>query len=231
MLGWILKPGEDTRTPLRLTGMARGANLDLNSQPVRDTIALMKEHHVALDTTAMTLERLMLSRSGQVQEGDQPYLSHVPIGYQRYRKRSFVTINSPADDAAYQQGFQKVLDVLKLLDAEGIQLLPGTDDTTGFAQLRELEVYVKAGIPAGKALYDDTLGAERYFHRDADLGSIERGKLADFVLIDGDPVKDISAVRKARMTMVGGVAYYPAEIFERLAIKPFAPPPPVSPAP
>jgi hypothetical protein len=231
MLGWILKPGEDTRTPLRLTGMARGANLDLNSQPVRDTIALMKEHHVALDTTAMTLERLMLSRSGQVQEGDQPYLSHVPIGYQRYRKRSFVTINSPADDAAYQQGFQKVLDVLKLLDAEGIQLLPGTDDTTGFAQLRELEVYVKAGIPAGKALYDDTLGAERYFHRDSDLGSIERGKLADFVLIDGDPVKDISAVRKARMTMVGGVAYYPAEIFERLAIKPFAPPPPVSPAP
>jgi hypothetical protein len=231
MLGWILKPGEDTRTPLRLTGMARGANLDLGSAPVRATVQLMKDHHVALDTTAMTLERLMLSRSGQVQEGDAPYLDHVPIGYQRYRKRSFVTINSPADDAAYQGGFRKVLEVIKMLDGEGITLLPGTDDTTGFALLRELEDYVKAGIAPGKALYDDTLGAERYFHRDADLGTIERGKLADFVLIDGDPTKDISAVRRTRMTMVGGVAYYPAEIFERLAIKPFAPPPPVSVAP
>ncbi|MFL5296642.1 MAG: amidohydrolase family protein [Phenylobacterium sp.] len=121
------------------------------------------------------------------------------------------------------------MEVLKLLDTEGIQLLPGTDDTSGFALLRELEVYVKAGIPAGKALYDDTLGAERYFHRDADLGTIERGKLADFILIDGDPTRDISAVRKNRMTMLGGVAYYPAEIFERLAIRPFAPPPPVIP--
>jgi hypothetical protein len=231
MLGWILKPGEDTRTPLRLTGMARGANLDLASAPVRETIELMKSHHVALDTTAMTLERLMLSRAGQVQEGDRPYLDHAPIGYQRYRKRSFVTINGPADDDAYQGGFKKVLEVLKLLDGEGITLLPGTDDTTGFAQLRELEVYVKAGIPAGKALYDDTLGAERYFHRDADLGTIARGKLADFVLVDGDPTKDISAIRNTRMTMVGGVAYYPAEIFERLAIKPFVPPPPVSAAP
>ena len=68
----------------------------------------------------------------------------------------------------------------------------------------------------------------RYFHRDSQLGTIERGKLADFILIDGDPTKDISALRRNRMTMVGGVAYYPAEIFERLAIKPFAPPPPIT---
>ena len=211
--------------------MARGANLDLNSVPVRTTIELMKTHHVALDTTAMTLERLMLSRSGEVQAGDRPYLEHVPIGYQRYRKRSFVTINTPADDAAYQAGFRKILEVLRLLDARGIQLLPGTDDTTGFALLRELELYVKAGLPAGKTLYDDTLGAARYLRRDADLGTIERGKLADFVLVSGDPTSDISAMRNTRMTMVGGVAYYPSEIYQFLSIKPFTTPPPVSVAP
>ena len=98
----------------------------------------------------MILERLMLSRSGQVQAGDAPYLDHVPIGYQRYRKRSFVTINTPQDDADYQAGYRKVLEVLKLLDDSGIQLLPGTDDGTGFSQPRELEVYVAAGIPAGQ---------------------------------------------------------------------------------
>jgi len=228
MLGWILDPKEDTRTPLRLTGMARGANLDLSSPRVRTTIELMKANHIALDTTSMTLERLMLSRSGEVQAGDRPYLDHVPIGYQRYRKRSFVTINSPADDAAYQGGFKKVLEVMTLLDKEGIQMLPGTDDTTGFALLRELELYVAAGISPAKTLRYATLDCEKYFKRDSQLGTIERGKLADFVLVDGDPTQDISAMRKTRMTMVGGVAYYPAEIFEFLSIKPFAAPPPVT---
>ena len=230
MLGWILDPKEDTRTPLRLTGMARGKDLDLTSERVQATVRLMKEKGIALDTTAMILERLMLSRSGQVQAGDAPYLDHVPIGYQRYRKRSFVTIKTPQDDADYQGGFKKVLEVLKMLDDNGVQLLPGTDDGTGFSNLREMEVYVAAGISPGRALYLSTLGAERYFKRDHELGTIERGKLADFILVDGDPVANISALRKTRMTMVGGVAYYPAEIYEHLAIKPFAAPPPVTPA-
>lgn len=228
MLGWILDPKEDTRTPLRLTGMARGKDLDLRSERVQSTVRLMKARGTALDTTAMILERLMLSRAGQVQAGDQPYLDHVPIGYQRYRRRSFVTIRTPQDDADYQAGYRKVLEVLKMLDDAGIQLLPGTDDGTGFSSLREMEVYVAAGIPAGRALYLGTLGAERYFRRDHEAGSIERGKLADLILVDGDPVANISALRKTRMTMVGGVAYYPAEIYEHLAIRPFAPPPPVT---
>lgn len=228
MLGWILDPKEDTRTPLRLTGMARGKDLDLNAPRVQRTVALMKEKGVALDTTAMILERLMLSRSGEVQAGDKPYLDHVPIAYQRYRKRSFVTIKTPQDDADYQGGFKKVLETLKMLDDNGVQLLPGTDDGTGFSNHRELELYVMAGIPAGKALRLSTLDAERYFKRDSELGSIQRGKLADLILVDGDPVADIANIRKVRMTMVGGVAYYPAEIYEHLAIRHFAPPPPVT---
>lgn len=230
MLGWILDPKEDTRTPLRLTGMARGKDLDLGSERVQATVRLMKERGVALDTTAMILERLMLSRAGQVQAGDAPYLDHVPVGYQRYRKRNFVTIRNAQDDADYQAGFRKVLEVLKMLDDAGVQLLPGTDDGTGFSNLREMEVYVAAGIPAGRALYLSTLGAERYFKRDHELGTIERGKLADFILVDGDPTADISALRRNRMTMVGGVAFFPAEIYEHLSIRPFAPPPSVTPA-
>ena len=228
MLGWILDPKEDTRTPLRLTGMARGKDLDLKSPRVQKTVALMKEKGIALDTTAMILERLMLSRSGEIQAGDAPYLSHVPIGYQRYRKRSFVTIKTPQDDADYQAGFKKVMETLKMLDDNGIQLLPGTDDGTGFSNQREMELYVAAGIPTGRALYLSTLGAETYFGRDSQLGSIQRGKLADFILIDGDPVADISKIRNVRMTMVGGVAYYPAEIYEHLSVKPFSAPPPVT---
>jgi hypothetical protein len=231
MLGWLLAPGEDTRTPLRLTAMARAKDLDLSSPRVRTTIELMKARHASLDTTDMILERLMLSRSGEVQEGDRAYLDHVPIGYQRYRKRSFVTLDSPAADQAYRTSFDKVLGVTKLLYDNGVQLLPGTDDGTGFSNHRELELYHKAGIPAGEVLRMATLDCETYFGHAADLGSIERGKLADLILLAGDPTADISAVRQVRMTMVGGVAYFPAEIYAWLGVKPFAPPPPVASAP
>ena len=119
MLGWLLAPTEDTRTLLRLTGMARGATLDLAAPRVRRTVALMKERGVALDTTAVILERLMTSRAGVVPDGDVDYLDHVPIGYQRYRKRSFVPLASPAEDDQYLRGFAKVLEVLKLLHDAG----------------------------------------------------------------------------------------------------------------
>jgi imidazolonepropionase-like amidohydrolase len=119
-----------------------------------------------------------------------------------------VTINSPADDAAYQGGFRKVLEVTKLLDDEGIQLLPGTDDTTGFALLRELELYVAAGISPARTLRYATLDCERYFRRDHELGTIERGKLADFVLVDGSPRSDTQRHAQDPMIMVGSVAYY-----------------------
>ncbi|MDO8900075.1 MAG: amidohydrolase family protein [Phenylobacterium sp.] len=233
MLGWILDPEEDTRTPLRLTGMARAADLDLTSERVASTVRHMRENGKALDTTAMILERLMLSRSGQVHPADAPYFDHVPVAYQRYRKRSFVTLGEGQyeTDAAYQAGFGKVLEVLKLLDDNNIQLLPGTDDGTGFSVHRELEVYVMAGISPAKTLRLATLDAERYFGRDHELGSIARGKLADLILVDGDPTTNISDIRKVRMTMVGGVVYYPAEIYDHLNVKPFAAPPPVTPAP
>lgn len=227
MLGWILKPQEDTRTLLRLTGMLRAKDLDLSSERVRTTIAAMRSNHVALDTTACALEQLMLSRAGAIQPGDAAHLDHMPIGYQRYRKRSFVTITSEADDVAWRMAFQKLLDVIRTLDAEGVQLLPGTDDMNGFAQLRELELYVAAGLPAGRVLYLGTLGAARYLRRDDQLGTIQRGKLADFFLVDGDPTQDIRVLRRNRMTVRDGVIYYPSDIYEHLAVKPFVPPPPI----
>lgn len=225
MLGWLIQPGEDTRTPLRLTAMARAADLDLTSPKVRHTIELMKTHHTGLDTTAVILERLMLSRAGQVQEGDAAYLDHVPIGYQRYRKRSFIAFKDAADEARYEQAFAKLMGVLTLLHREGIRLWPGTDDTTGFTVHRELELYSRAGMSPGEVVRVATFDCDQYLSRDQQFGSLERGKRADLVLVQGDPSKDISAIRDIRMVMKDGVVYFPQEIYEALGIRPFAPPP------
>ncbi|GIL41658.1 amidohydrolase family protein [Roseiterribacter gracilis] len=228
MLGWLLAPEEDTRTPLRLTGMARAATLDLNSAKVRKTVDLFKKKNAGLDTTTVILERLMLSRAGTVQAGDQAYLDHAPIGYQRYRKRTFVPLKDAAEDAQYFKAFDKILATMALLHKEGIKLWPGTDDMTGFTLHRELELYVKAGIPAGEVLRMASFDADQYMVRDQQYGSVERGKRADFFLTVGDPSKDISAVRQIRMVMKDGVIYFPQEIYEALNIKSFATPPSVT---
>jgi Amidohydrolase family len=229
MLGWLLSPQEDTRTPLRLTGMARAATLDLNSAKVRKTIDLFKKKNAGLDTTAVILERLMLSRAGTVQAGDQAYLDHVPVGYQRYRKRTFVPLKDEGEDGQYRRAFDKILATMALLHKEGIKLWPGTDDMTGFTLHRELELYAKAGIPVGEVLRRASFDADQYMQRDQQYGSIERGKRADFFLTVGDPSKDISAVRQIRMVLKDGVIYYPSEIYQALNIKPFAAAPAVTP--
>lgn len=230
MLGWILRPEEDSRTPLRLTAMARGGSLDLNSEKVQKTVRLMKERNVALDTTVVILEQLMMSRARQVPMGQEDFLSHMPVGFQRYRKRSFVTIANKAEADAYQSGYDKMLETVGMLHKQGIRLLPGTDDATGFSAQREVELYVKAGLTPAEALRAATLGSEEFLGRADRLGSIAKGKLADFVLVPGDPTKDISAIRRPRMVMKGGVVYFPTEIYTALGIEPFTTAPAIRPA-
>jgi hypothetical protein len=222
VLGWLIGPQDDTRTPLRLTAMGeRMASLDLSSERVRATVDLMKTRKTALDPTIVIIERLMLSRAGKVAAGDAPYLDHTPIGYQRYRRRSFVDFKSREHEQTYEQSFAKLMETLGVLHKAGVRLLPGTDDGTGFTLLRELELYAQAGIAPADVLSLATLGCANYLGRDQELGSIEPGKRADFVLLDGDPTRDISAIRRTRLVMKDSALYFPAELYEAIGIRPF----------
>jgi imidazolonepropionase-like amidohydrolase len=230
MLGWLLNPGEDTRTPLRLTAMARAADLDLSSDKVRHTIALMKSHNVGLDTTTSIVEQLMMSRAGKIPENSAAYLEHMPIGYLRYHERTYVRFKDAAEDARYVAAFAKVVDTMALLRKEGIKMWPGTDNAIGFPMHRELELYVKAGFTPAEALRIASYDCDAYMNREQQFGSIARGKTADFLLVPGDPTKDIGALHSIRLVMKDGVIYYPNEIYAAYGIAPFASPPPLTPA-
>lgn len=225
MLGWLLEDGEDTRTPLRLTAMARAKGLDLASPAVARTVELMRDNHVGLDTTAGILERLMLSRARSVHASDAPYLSHMPVGYQRSRKRAYVPYSTEADLDSYSESFDMLLNVLKMLHANGIDLWPGTDDGTGFTVHRELELYVMAGLAPADVLRIATYRCAQHLGLGHTHGSVERGKVASFVLIDGDPTADISAIRNVGMVVKDGDMYFPHEIYQELGVEPFAAPP------
>ncbi len=111
------------------------------------------------------------------------YLDHMPIGYQRYRRRDIVGAETPGKDAAYKAGFNKMLDLERLLHADGIQIFPGTDDPTGigFVILRELELYTRIGMSPGEALRTATSQSARYLGRGELEGTIARGKIGRFL--------------------------------------------------
>ena len=227
MLGWVLKPGEDTRTSLRITAMTRVGEVGLEQDRVQQTLDKMVAHQVALDTTAMILERVFLSRSGQVNVADQSYLDHMPIGYQRFRRRGILPIDTPVIDQAYRQAFDKTLEVLKAADERGVTLLPGTDDGIGFSLHRELELYVQAGIQPSEAIEMATLGAAQYLGVAEQVGSIEIGKQADFILLRDNPLDNISATRTVRLVSKGSLLLAPATIHRALGVRPFIEPPPI----
>ena len=228
MLGWVLEPGEDTRTLLRLTAMKRTAGLDLSAANVAKTLDTMEAKGIAIDPTAVTLELLMLSRDGAISPAVAGYFDNLPISLQRRRRQGIARIDSPSDDDAYRGGFEAIKATLADMYRRGITILPGTDDGTGLSVHRELQIYAEAGIPAADVLRIGTLGPEIYMGRDQRLGSIAKGKLADFILLDGNPLEDMAAIHRIAMVVKGGTVYFPEEIWREVGVKPFAAAPAVT---
>ncbi|QSB15982.1 amidohydrolase family protein [Natronosporangium hydrolyticum] len=92
----------------------------------------------------------------------------------------------------------------------GVEILLGSDMPPFWpfegtnATVRELEYLAEAGLPPARALYAGTLGPVRWLAAEADLGTVESGKYADLIAMDGDPTADTGAFRGVRWVMKGG---------------------------
>ena len=227
MLGWVLKPGEDTRTLLRLTALRRLQDLDLDTADVQRTIGAMVSRRIAIDPTLNIHEMLTGNRDGQVPPGAVDYLDHMPVGYQRSAKKALTDTSAPGDDKAYRDAFAKILETVKALHARGVLIVMGTDTGGSFTFHRELELYQRVGMTAPEILARATLDMARYMGQDQLLGSIEKGKLADFFLVPGDPTRDLKAIKTISMVLKDGVVYYPSEVYPKFGIATFVNPPAV----
>lgn len=72
---------------------------------------------------------------------------------------------------------------------------------------RELETMVKFGMPLIDALRSATSVNARVMHMSDKIGAVKSGLLADVIAVEGDPTKDVGALRRVRFVMKGGVIY------------------------
>jgi imidazolonepropionase-like amidohydrolase len=211
---------KDTQTRARLTEPAKlAARLDLDSAEVQSFAHLLKEHGTTLDPTMSVFENQYLARPSEVPVTYAPVFRRLPAQVRRNMLGGGLQVPEGMDDT-FKKSVANMVKLVGLLYKAGIPIEAGTDSLAGFTLHRELELDVQAGIPPTEVLKLATLGAARIMKKDAELGSITPGKLADLVLINGNPAANISDVRKTALVMKDGVLYNPAELYAELGIQP-----------
>ena len=91
----------------------------------------------------------------------------------------------------------------------GVPIAFGTDSGVSphGQNAREFELMVEGGMPPMKTIQSATMSCARLLRAEKDLGSVEKGKIADLVAVDGDPLANISLLRDIRFVMKDGVVY------------------------
>ncbi|WP_457095825.1 amidohydrolase family protein [Lysobacter sp. P5_B9] len=224
MLNFLVDDKTDTRTLQRFYLPAeKVADLDFDSKPVQDFIATLAKKQIAIDPTLSTFE-FIRQRAGEVAESYAPVADHMPPDIQRGLKVAEMKIPDEATAARYNKSYLKMVEFVGRMYKAGVPIVAGTDSIPGFTVQSELEWYVRAGMTPAQVLQIATWNGAKYSRTLNDRGSITPGKLSDLVLVDGDPTRNISDIRKVALVLKGDTAYYPSEIFDAMGIRPFAQP-------
>ena len=104
--------------------------------------------------------------------------------------------------------------------AAGGTLLAGCDPTgnggalPGYGDQRGVELLVEAGFTPVEAIRIATLNGAEFLGEGSRIGSVAAGKLADLILVDGDPSKQIADIEKVELVFKDGVGYDPGKLIE-----------------
>ncbi|HWZ98731.1 MAG TPA: amidohydrolase family protein [Candidatus Dormibacteraeota bacterium] len=150
---------------------------------------------------------------------------YVPASWKTKTWKRFtdeITQGYGGDDLATRKKFlDKELEVVRLLHEKGVPFLAGTDTPPGvyifpgFSLHEELQRFVAAGFTPLEALQTATLNPAQFFGVEEKLGTVEKGKLADLVLLKANPLEDIANTQKIAAVVVNG-RYFSAKDLEKM---------------
>jgi imidazolonepropionase-like amidohydrolase len=191
--------------------------INLNAPNVVNALKFFKEHGTVIDPTDAVLE-LMLRPLNVPIETFEPGATRVPAELK-------VQINKKGEAAEQAEGLRMVLDVLLkitgALHRAGVPIVAGTDvGVPGHTLHRELELYVKAGMTPLEAIQAATITPARVMKLDNEVGTIQAGRRADLIVLDANPVENISNIRKVRLVMTQGRLFDCAKLWEIVGFHP-----------
>ena len=180
--------------------------VDLAAEPMASFIAAMAEKKTVIDPTLTVYEQSYVPDQGEVAPGYTPYLGVVPPQVERQFKAGGMVAPEGYDAtrADMRASFEKMIETVRVLHEKGVPIVAGTD---GYPMdlIRELELYVRAGMSNGEALETATDGAARVLGQGGHVGSIAAGQAADLVLVNGDVEDSIGALRQVETVMQAGM--------------------------
>ncbi|HEU4559501.1 MAG TPA: amidohydrolase family protein [Longimicrobium sp.] len=191
--------------------------LDLATPQARRAIAFLKQHGTVVDPTLTVFE--LFTHPARV-----PFSRYEP-GIVKVAPELSAGLNSigapPEREAVARARFERMVDAVRALHRAGVTIVAGTDQTVpGHSLHRELELYVRAGMTPMEALQSATLVPARVMGMERETGSVQPGKAADLVLLDADPLANITNTRRIHAVVAGGRVYEPAVLWRAAEFQP-----------
>lgn len=193
------------------------ANLDINSDRVKEFIQYLIDNNVGVTSTMAVMEG---SITGQPRPDWQALNAMSPDTRDFYLKM-LTNIKSTPGPTDFDKAFVKGAKMEKLFYDMGGLLTVGTDPTgnggtlAGYGSWRAIELLVEAdGFTPLEAIKIATLNGSVALGFDKAIGTIETGKSADLLIIEGDPSKNIRDIRKVLYVFKNGVGYNSKKLFE-----------------
>ena len=191
------------------------ARLDLNSGQVLDMIADLVAHNVAITSTLAVFEAFDGNRPPLEKRFVDAVTPEAALSYLESRASARGGPNAPA----YEE-LKKEMDFEYAFVKAGGLLMAGADPTgnggalAGFADQRNIELLVEAGFTPVQAIQIATSNGAKFLGELDRIGTIATGKLADLVVIDGNPAANVAAIRKVKLVFKDGAGYDPAKLLD-----------------
>jgi imidazolonepropionase-like amidohydrolase len=192
--------------------------IGFDSPAVAKAVTFLKEHKTVVDPTIALFE-FLTATTAKPPASFEPGAADVAPEL----AEQLTDVEPPSERTEMQEkAFEKELGIIGILHHAGIPIVAGTDQTVpGHSLHREIELYVQAGFTPMEAIQSATLVPARVMGVENQTGTIQTGKRADLIVIDGDPLLDIRNTRNVELTIAGGKMYKSADLWRSAGFKPW----------
>lgn len=189
---------------MRFEGPGRYAkDVDLDGPALTNLVTMMAKKGVYSDPTMVAFESLYVPENGDLSPSYAPFVGTLPPTSERGFRTGGFAVPKDLTRADYRASWAKMVGLLGKMHKAGVPIVAGTDGA-GIELIHELEIYLQAGFTPAEALAAATIVPARLVGQDKKTGSIAVGKVADMVLVEGDPSTNIAALRQTRTVVLGG---------------------------